>query len=213
MPARKSIRSLVLENAMAPNPLKPRDLAREFQIPAASVHRVTTKLRAEGLLPPSVVKRNAGTPYSSASGNDLVVPEPVLATPSQGFWEQKDVLAIANSEVMPELERMQKLSYLARHAPDAVSISAIKALEDLGRAKGQSVGPGKPLTEDERDARLSRLLLALGREASERVFRLTFRAIDEPEPIMEVTEANESEFPQESSEEHPRPPDSASGLG
>lgn len=196
----KSIHTLVLENALSPNRLRPRDLARKHGINIDTVYGETVRLRKKGLIPPATAKFKAATlpPLEIEVGR-----APLGVSEKHTVWVQKDVDDIVNSQVMPELERLQKLSNMARFGPDAISIAAIKALEELGRARGSSVGPGKPLTEDEQVARLARLCIALGRDKSERALKVAFP---------EQSEAN-VELPQETSEEHPRIANSDSDLG
>ena len=243
----KGIRTLVLENAIAPKPLKARDLARAHNVSVYSIYRVTTRLRAEGHLPKSKQTLVSGKVYSPASATGRALPKvptkgyvpvpgpaqvvPKDLSPSMGrTWTPADVEAIVNSTVMPELERLQKLSNMARFGPDAISIAAIKSLEDLGRARGQTVGPGKPLTLPEQVTRLSRLLTAVGRKVADLAFRVAFdpkprpeATLEAPEGILEGTnhppEASEPELealdalPQETSQEHSGPTPSDSSVG
>lgn len=193
--AAKSMRAIILENAVSQTPLRPRDLSRKFGIKVNSIYRTTARLRAEGKLPPAVHVKHR---------NRTTAPLPVARSPlgadeKHTVWVQKDVDEIVNSPVMSEAERLRKLSVIGRHGPDAVAIAAMKALEELGRAKGSGVGPGIPLTDDERTARLARLCTAVGREIAERAFALAF------------SEAN-VELPQETDQEHPRTPESDSDV-
>jgi len=196
--AYKSIRTLILENAVCEKPLSARDLANLHRIKPSTVHRQMTRLRAQGLIPKSNFQRKRGGEYSTASGYDNVPPPP--PPPQHPIWKQQDVDAIVNSEVMPELERLQKLSHMARNGPDAISIAAIKAIEDLSRARGSTVGPQKPLTEEEAVARLVRLCMALGRELSEKALSVAFP----------TQEAGSDELSTQTGEKHQGPPSSSS---
>lgn len=196
MSPRKTIRQLILENAVSEKPVRPRDLARDHKIAVASIYRSMTRLRAEGLLPKSSYQARRRVPYAESASDVARAHKPeseAESGPKLPFWEQKDVDAIVNSEVMPDLERLQKLSQMARFGPDAIAIAAIRALEDLGRARGQSVGPGKPLTEDEQIARLARLCIALGREISERAFKVAFPVKSEANHQNEVADSKVGE--------------------
>jgi hypothetical protein len=75
---------------------------------------------------------------------------------------------------MGPTERVKVLSHLIRTGAPAIKIQAIKTLEDLSKATEQRVGPPKPLTEDERVARLSRLLLAVGEQTATKAWEATF---------------------------------------
>jgi hypothetical protein len=231
---------MILENAVCEKPLSARDLARKHLIKISTVHRQMTRLRANGLIPKSASKRRTGQGYATTSGYDSH-PLPPVVPPQHPQWKAQDVIDIVNSEVMPELERLQKLSNMARSGVDAISISAIKALEDLGRSRGQTVGPGKPLTKDEQIARLARLLTAVGRKIGEQAFKAAFELAPQatkaappaPEvsehelgpvieekvvqkPLQEATEQGleaHVEFQEETSQEHERTPEGDGALG
>jgi len=198
----KSIRTIVLENALSHDRLRPRDLARKFGVKLDTIYSETVRLRKKGLIPPAAHKFKADKPPLPQL--ELAVgTAPMGVAEKHKVWVQQDVDDIVNSQVMPELERLQKLSNMGRFGPDAISIAAIKALEDLGRARGTSVGPGKPLTEDEQIARLARLCIALGRDISERAFKVAFEL---------GLEAN-VELQTKNSEEHGGTPEGDSPLG
>lgn len=180
--AKKTVRLQVLENALSEKPLKWRDLAHLIGVAPASVYRTATRLRAEGLLPKSPVKIRDKTAYASEL-RDLT-PDPPPGTPT--FWEAKDVVEVVNSPVMSESDRLRRLSEMARNGADAISIAAIKALEDLGRSRGTTVGPGPPLTVDDQITRLSRLMLAVGPEVAARASEAAFGQKVVPAPTSEA---------------------------
>lgn len=220
MPRTKALRTIILENAISQNPLPPRELAKTHGLSLQSVYRTTSRLRVQGHLPPS--KHQGDKPYKTVESG--MKPPAARAKPlrirqsgAERIWTPEDVEQTAFNEVMPELERLQKLSLMARHGTDAISVAAIKALEDLSRAKGTSVGPGKPLTTDEQIARLARLCLAVGQEVSERALRVAFSEKDDSEALQThprgTQEAHEVELSPQDSEEHPRPTPSSGDLG
>lgn len=178
MKKRSVIVAAIIENHLSRNPLKPRDLAQKMGFQVETVHRTTARLRKEGLIPPS-------TKAIRAAPNPETLPQSVEMTSGEGSkkfkWVQKDVDAILNDPIMPENERLDRLSRIARTSSDAVSITAIRALEDLSRSKGLSIGPSAPLDDEDKTLRLARLMSAVGKAISREAFRRAFPSEDHVE--------------------------------
>lgn len=178
MPKRSAIRAAIIENHLSRNPLKPRDLALKYGFNVTTVHRTTARLRKEGVIPPSTFKiRNPDPPEVTAEQTGMT-----SGDGSKRFkWVQKDVEAILNDPIMPENERLDRLSRIARTSSDAVSITAIRALEDLSRSKGLSIGPSAPLDDEDKTLRLARLMSACGKAISQAALRRAFPSEDHVE--------------------------------
>lgn len=72
------------------------------------------------------------------------------------------------------LDRLKVLSRLIRVGAPAVKIQAIKAYEELTRSSDSLIGPGAPLTDEDRVARLARLLMAVGSTTASKAWEVAF---------------------------------------
>jgi hypothetical protein len=81
-----------------------------------------------------------------------------LETATDEEGSLKDLL---NEPLISPLDRLKILSRLMRVGAPSVKIQAIKAYEELTRTSEGRIGPGPPLTDEDRIARLARLLMAL----------------------------------------------------
>lgn len=83
----------------------------------------------------------------------------------------KDLLA---EPLISPLDRLKVLSRLIRTGAPQVKIAAIKAYEELTRTSEGRIGPGTPLTDDEKATRLARLLMAVGETVAKTAWETAF---------------------------------------
>ena len=100
------------------------------------------------------------------------------------------IRAISDEPILGPIDRLKILSRLVRTASPIIKISAIKAIEDLSRSTEGRVGPPPPLTEEDRVARLARLMLAIGETTVRAALAITF-----PTPQTETNETVQPESP------------------
>lgn len=135
------------------------ELAQEYGTTVRYLYRVRKILRDKGLL-----KRG----FQSFSGK----------AEHHGYLGKLDpeelIKVIENEPILGPLDRIKILSRLVRTGTPALKIQAIKTLEDLSRVSEQRVGPPSPMTRDDRVARLSRLMLAVGEETVAMAHEVTF---------------------------------------
>jgi hypothetical protein len=87
----------------------------------------------------------------------------------------EELLKVLEEEpLLSALDRLKILSRLVRTGAPAIKIQAIKAMEELSRSTEKRVGPPQPLTEEDRIARLGRLMLGCGEETCERAWDVAF---------------------------------------
>lgn len=157
-----SIKRAVLENAASPNPRSPLELAAELGVRPDSVYECISRLRRQGRLKPSdrqTVAR-AAPPTARPNAGDA---------PGDGgqLDPQKLLIDLASEVVLSDDDRRRVLSRLARVAPGAVQVQAIRALEDMDRQQGRQVGPPPPSTDEEMIYRAARVLECVGRRNGE----------------------------------------------
>jgi hypothetical protein len=75
--------------------------------------------------------------------------------------EEGSLKDLLNEPLISSLDRLKILSRLMRTGAPSVKIQAIKAYEELTRTSEGRIGPGAPLTDEDKIARLARLLMAL----------------------------------------------------
>lgn len=93
---------------------------------------------------------------------------------------------LEGEDIMPSTERLKTLSRLIRIGAPLIKIAAIKALEDMTRASDGQVGPPIPLTDDLRQSRLARLMMATGQETTDAAYSIAFGTHDD---VQSSTEA------------------------
>lgn len=185
--------SIILENEkLGKKKLAPRHLAEKYNVKVFSVHRVMARLRNQGLVVRKKLKVRRPKPQFAA------------LTPA-------DVAEIVASDSMDKATRVKTLSQIAALATDSVRISAIKALEDIERGEGSTVGPSPPLTSEEAVSRLARLMFAIGPELTEiaRQRALEMFKAEQPEVVDETKSMDRSSVSEVSSgaiQEAPRTP-------
>lgn len=116
-----------------------RDIAEEFQAPLSYVYRVRYLLGLEER--PAHAEPDRAIPPAELKINTGAVHE--------------------NVPILSAEDRQRSLSQLGRTAPPLARIQAIKALEEISKVSEQRVGPGPPLTSEDRQTRLARLLTAV----------------------------------------------------
>lgn len=67
--------------------------------------------------------------------------------------------------------RLELLSQIALSAPDGTRVKALEVIEELSKQLGQGVGPGAPLTREERVERLKVVLQACEKDEIEEAMR------------------------------------------
>jgi len=75
--------------------------------------------------------------------------------------EEGQLKDLLSEPLISPLDRLKVLSRLIRTGSPPVKITAIKAYEELTRTSEGRIGPGPPLTRDDKVARITKLLLAL----------------------------------------------------
>lgn len=83
----------------------------------------------------------------------------------------KDLLG---EPLISPLDRLKVLSRLIRTGAPQVKIAAIKAYEELTRTSEGRIGPGTPLTDDEKATRLARLLMGVGETIAKTAWETAF---------------------------------------
>lgn len=178
MRKRLTARKALLENAKRANPMSIPDLARHCGFAVTGLYTIQTRLRREGLLPsatraggPSRIKHfetfsQLAMDAALEATGPRILPEERRPARSVGVdgpaadWPSVEIPS--DTKVATELEWLQKLSYLMRFGSEQIQLNAAKALQDIARSTQSSIGPPPPLTEDQRVARLARLLMAIG---------------------------------------------------
>lgn len=113
---------------------------------------------------------------------------------------------LLNEPLISPLDRLKVLSRLVRTGAPAVKIAAIKAYEELTRTSENRIGPGPPLTRDDKVARLAKLFLALPQDVAAEAWEIAYglpattapnRSSLQPdsEPVPRVIEEVESTVP------------------
>lgn len=136
-------------------------IAHQYGCTHATVYTYRYRLVKQGRLPKP-------PPHARSTESRLALNE-VDLTP-KGFVKDLDA-----EPLIPAIERMKVLSRIIRTASPAMKIAAVKALEDMTRAKEGRVGPPAPLTEEDRVARLSRLMMACGQTTVDAAYAVAFK--------------------------------------
>jgi len=89
-------------------------------------------------------------------------------------------------------ERRRILEEIAKTGAEATKISAIRALEELDRQAGGSIGPKPPLSVAEKVNRLARLMLAVGPSIVEQARVAAFPPTEAPLEVETLPSAPES---------------------
>lgn len=142
------------------------EIAAKFHVTPELCYRYRQYLRHKGMLPPP--KSTPGKRQFLNTAN--MAPEAVQV--------------LVEAEVIPgEVERLKHMARLLRIGSPQIKISAFKALEEASRGRGERVGPPAPLTDDERTARMMRLMLAIGQDTTDRAYDAAFPSeVPQPEP-------------------------------
>lgn len=157
-----SIKRMVIENAASPTPRSPQELAEELGVRLDSVYECMSRLRRQGRLKPSDRQAAAAVPVRPTKQG-----EPDVSGDASAFDPRQLLADLASETVLSDEDRRRVLSRIARVAPGAVKVQAIKALEDMDRQQGRQVGPPAPSTDEEQIYRAARVLECLGRKNGE----------------------------------------------
>jgi len=169
-----------------------RELAEEFGVLPTTVYTHRTRLGLRKMIEVA----NNGQKYT----NRVPVP-PELKAPydksaalsernRQGLMQSYTRAAVTTDDlvrsldgegVLTPLDRLKMLSRLIRVGSPMIKIAAIKAIEDLSKTSEARVGPPAPLNAEERQTRLMRLFLAMGKEEVKAAYDATFPSKEEPE--------------------------------
>lgn len=171
---RRAIDTAILANANLPHPKrkKAKELAAEFGVKLQVIYDQTNRLRQRGLMPKvpgredsvggtDTLLRNQSTPGKKVETGPAIDPDVLLTK-------------VMNGEIVDSAERRRVLSIIIALGSDQNKLTAIKLLEDFERAKDDVYGPKEPATPEERHRRLTRIMLAAGREDCEKAFTAAF---------------------------------------
>lgn len=98
---------------------------------------------------------------------------------------------LLNEPIVSPLDRLKILSKLIRTGAPPIKISAIKAIEELTRTSEGRIGPGPPLTDDDKITRLARLLLAIPQTLSAQAWETAYGYPPTTAPIKETLQSDE----------------------
>lgn len=188
-PVRKTVAQIIIENNLLPVPHGLSDLARRHGGNPKTYHSTAVRLRKAGMLP--------------TRAGEFKLPEAEKATP-------EDVARVVSSSMSRE-ERVAKLSEFGRNASENTAIAAIKALEDLERQTGDTVGPGVPLNDEQRVFRLSRLMMAVGPELTKQAMERAFPPSEAPSGVETQEDSNNPIPPAGPSDVEGRPTEPGGG--
>lgn len=160
--ADRGIKQVVIENAASPNPRSPQELAEALGVRVDSIYECMSRLRRRGMLKPSERQSIVGASARSSESHARV------SAPDSSTLDPQVLLVDLGSEVvLSDEDRRRVLSRIARAAPGAVEVQAIKALEDMDRQQGRQVGPPAPSSDEEQIYRAARVLECVGRKNGE----------------------------------------------
>lgn len=191
----------------------PEDLAKMWNVPRRVIYYLRNKLGIRS-------KRREGSGHFGHEGRKGRGSVPTayrnfpaadrITTPHIFTTSAEDLLKILEHEpLLTQLDRLRILSRLIRTGAPAVKIQGIKAYEELTRSTTERVGPPEPLNDEERVARLARLMMAVGPDITAQAQEVAFAQEDEglppgtaetplradEEPLLETAEEAEQPMP------------------
>lgn len=197
---KKKVTHAIIENANIPHPKPLTQLAQDLGVSVQTIYTLVSRLRRQGRL--------AATTRQSVGS---IPPQPPPSLPGSELARQA-ILQQALDATAPlnRTERIKRLSQLARGPRDAITIQAIKALEDMDQRAATQIGPPPPLTDHEKTERLARLMLMVGPEITEQAKLLAFSTSTTLETL--YPEAENAEKVTEVAQEGAESPQSGSNL-
>lgn len=133
-----------------------RELAEEFKVVPATIYTIRTRLGYHKII-------------EVADNGQRGTTKTTHRTPHRSNFEShshataEDLVRSLDAEgIIAPIDRLKMLSRLIRTGSPMIKIAAIKALEDLSKVTDGRVGPPSPLEEEDRVARLGRLIMAVG---------------------------------------------------
>jgi hypothetical protein len=153
----------VIANDRRDEPLAPTELAQMLGVQPARIHEAQSRLRRARRVRASERQFSRVALPGRADGS----PEPPRDVTGEcsaplGLNLEKLLAGLECEAVLAPQERRQLLSRIARHAPAAIKIQALKALEEMDRQQGRQVGPPDPMTDEELTARVAVVLSSAG---------------------------------------------------
>lgn len=168
---RRALDTAILANASVPRDQRKtaKEIADQFGVPIQAVYDQANRLRKKGLMPRPKGRENAlgtGDPidrnkHGRAETGAAVDPEQLLNR-------------VMSGEIVDAGERRRVLSIIIALGSDQNKLTAIKLLEEFEKSTEDIYGPKEPATAEEALRRLSRIMLAAGKEAVDAAYVATF---------------------------------------
>lgn len=188
--SRRALDTAILANFSRPKGQrkKAKELAEEFGVTIQAVRDQTFRLRQKGLLPTVPGREHVfGVTPKRKPEDGPVGMAPRSAETGPAVDPEILLTKVMSGEIVDGAERRKVLSIIIALGSDQNKLTAIKLLEEFERAKEDIYGPKEPATEEEALKRLSRIMLAAGKECTDKAYAAAFGGQDAETTVEQAT--------------------------